>query len=153
MNHSARVEVPGISPASFKLAEKAEDSFDLFHSSRKIGTARREERGQYSARFEGAGTKWKATAKSPGELLDLIGTFLLAQQARGSEQKARGPTPEITESDIPVVERKLGKKWAELLEKQRVARLDELIAGCRKRIEPLGERAARNTKQGAAKRT
>jgi hypothetical protein len=105
-----------------------------------------------SARFRAAGAEWTATAGSPAELLQLVGTFVLAQDARAGERRPRKRVPEVEARDIPAAERKLGRKWEELLEKQQAKKLDELIAECRKRIELLGRKPARNTKGAPAKR-
>jgi putative SOS response-associated peptidase YedK len=44
---SERIGVPGVRPATFKLVEKAVQSYDLFRSGKKIGTARAEEAGGF----------------------------------------------------------------------------------------------------------
>jgi len=138
--HSARVEVPSVRPATFKLKETAEDSFDFYHSSRKIGTARLEGRGSWSARFEGAGREWKAKEKSPDELLELVGRFLLAQKARESETAPVQRSAPDTKIKSTPAERKLSQRWAELSLESHLEKLDQIIAECRKRIAPASKK-------------
>jgi hypothetical protein len=78
------VDVPGARPAAFKLVERAEDSFYLYRSSRKIGTARVEESGDWTARIETDDLRRTATAKSGPELLQLVGAYLLTLDARAA---------------------------------------------------------------------
>jgi hypothetical protein len=138
--HSAKIEVSGVRPATFKLKETAEDSFDLYHSSRKIGTARVEGRGAWSARFKGADREWKAKEKSPDELLALVGRFLLAQKARESETPPVQRSAPDTKIKSTPAERKLSQRWAELSLKSHLKKLDQIIAECRKRIAPSGKK-------------
>jgi hypothetical protein len=134
---AARIEVPGAKPASFKLVERATESFDLFRSSRKIGTARVEERGKWTADFEASPKRWKATAGSAEALLRLIGTFLLAGEARAA---AARPVEEI-DPGLRIkgrmnAEQKLSREFASRAQRRRLAELDVLIAECRKNIRP-----------------
>jgi hypothetical protein len=129
---SHRVEVPGVRPAAFRLRWKAEDSYDLYRSSRTIGTARVEENGEWTARFDHGKKSWRATGGSADDLLQLVGTFVLAREAKESRP---------TESDLPMAkvsaaERRLSSKWQELQERRRVASLDALIKEARKRVIP-----------------
>src|SRR4051812_23382227 len=77
-----RIEMPGVRPATFKLVERAKESFYFYRSSKKLGTARVEENGDWSARIGEGKTGVIATAKSGPELLKLVGTFILAGEAR-----------------------------------------------------------------------
>ena len=138
--HSAQIEVTGVRPATFKLKETAEDSFDLYHSSRKIGAARVEGRGAWTARFKSAGREWKAKEKSPNELLDLVGRFVLAQKARESGTPPVQRSAPDTKIKSTPAERKLSQRWAELSLKSHLAKLDQIIADCRKRIAPASKK-------------
>jgi hypothetical protein len=86
-----RVEVPGARAAAFKLVAKAEGSFDLFRSGRKIGTARAEEAGGFSARFTAPDGEWTANAPTPSALLQLVGRYLLSLDARTAAAAAPAP--------------------------------------------------------------
>jgi hypothetical protein len=86
-----RIEVTGATPAAFKLVGKAEGSFDLFRSGRKIGTARAEEAGGFSARFTAPDGEWTANASTPSELLRRVGRYLLTLDARAAEVEAPAP--------------------------------------------------------------
>ena len=138
--HSARIEVTGVRPATFKLKESAQDSFDLYHSSRKIGTARVEGRGAWSARFRAADREWKTKEKSPDELLRLVGTFMLAQKARESETPPVQRSAPDTKIKATPTERKLSQRWAELSLKSHLEKLDQIIGECRKRIAPASKK-------------
>ena len=59
---SEKVEVPGIRPSTFKLVDRGPDSYFLYRSSRKLGTARVEEDGSWSARFDDAQGEQQAEA-------------------------------------------------------------------------------------------
>jgi len=134
---TARIEVPGAKPATFKLVERALDSFDLFRSSRKIGTARVEEREEWTANFEGPRKRWKASAKSAEGLLRLIGTFLLAGEARASAARpVEEIDPRLKIKGRMNAEQKLSREFADRAQKRRLAELDTLIAECRKNIRP-----------------
>ena len=129
-----RVEVPGVRPATFRLRWKAEGSFDLYRSSRKLGRARVEEDGDWTARFEATGKRWLATAASGEDLLGLVDIFLLAQEAKEVSPPPKDNPPD--NRSVTAAERKLSAKWQDLQEKRRIARLDELIREARKRIRP-----------------
>jgi hypothetical protein len=86
-----RIEVAGARPAAFKLVEKAEGSFDLFRSGRKIGTARAEEAGGFSARFTTPDREWTANAPTPSALLQRVGRYLLTLDARAAAMDAPAP--------------------------------------------------------------
>jgi hypothetical protein len=83
--------VPGARPAAFKLVAKAEGSFDLYRSGRRIGTARAEEPHGFSARFAAPDGEWALTAKSPAELLHQVGRYLLTLDARAAAKDAPAP--------------------------------------------------------------
>ena len=133
-----RVEVAGVRPASFKLLEQARDSFVLFRSARKIGTARIEEKGGWSARFEGAGGRWKAIAPSGEELLDLVGKFLLTSEARAAAAlPAEKTDPALRVKGRQGLAEKLSLKFVQISQKSRLAALDAELALLRRQIEPL----------------
>ncbi len=132
MTYSARIEVAGARPATFKLVEWAPDSFHLFRSSRKIGAAVKER--TWSARFRLAKKDWRATADSAEAILKLVGTFILAQEAR--EAAAR-----------PIEQGKAGKgrrdkderislEFLKRAQALRLANIDALIEDCRRGIAP-----------------
>jgi len=127
---SERIEVPGRRPALFKLIEWAPDSFHLFRSSRKIGTAA-EEGGAWNARFRFDDQDWKGKADSAAALIRLVGTFILASEARDAAaapaQKSKGRLS---------AEERISLKFLERAQKVRADRFDDLIAECRKRIAP-----------------
>ncbi len=134
MTYSALIEVAGARPATFKLVEWAPDSFHLFRSSRKIGAAVKE-RG-WSARFRSAKKDWKATADSAEALLKLIGTFILAAEARdaaarpieeGKAQKGKGRRGRDEAISLEFLKR---------AQELRLAGIDALIEDCRRRIAP-----------------
>jgi hypothetical protein len=126
-----RIEVAGAKPAAFKLVEKAADSYDLFRSGRRIGTARVEEDGSLSARFKAPDCEWSAHAKSPTDLLQLVGRYLLtidarsaaASTAEGSSTKLKGKR---------TAEEKLSIAFLEKAQAHRVATLDSELTAMRK---------------------
>jgi hypothetical protein len=129
------VDMPGVRPASFKLVGKAADSFDLFRSSRKIGTARREEDG-WSAQFDAPGGRWTASAGSAAELLRLVGGYLLAGEAREAAARPVEEThPELKVKRKKSAEEALSIRLIRLGEERRVAQLDALLKELRKRIK------------------
>src|ERR1044071_9172214 len=81
---SAQIEIPGVRPATFKLLERAKESYFLYRSSKKLGTARVEENGEWTARIGEGKAGFIATARSGPELLKLVGTYLLAGEARAA---------------------------------------------------------------------
>ena len=133
--HSERVTVAGVRPATFKLVEWAADSFHLFRSSRKLGTAAAEGR-VWSARFGFGGKDWRASADSPESLLKLAGTLMLASEAReaaarpieaGSTRKGKGGKSKDEAISLEFLKR------AQAL---RLTAIDAQIAECRKRVTP-----------------
>lgn len=132
---AARIEVPGVRPASFKFVERGQDSYELFRSSAKIGTARAEESGSWSARFAAGGKHLVARAGSTDALLKLVGTFLLASEAR---KAAARPVEEIDPGLKPkgraTAEHALSREFAMRAQKHRLAVLDALIKECRGHI-------------------
>ena len=132
---SERVEVPGVRPATFKLVEKGPELYDLYRSARKIGTARVEPNGEWTARFEAAG-RWTAAAKSGPELLRLIGTYLLAGEAR--EQTARPleeTHPELGAKGKRTADEKLSIEFIRRGQMRRASQLDELLGELGKQIK------------------
>ena len=132
---SAEVSVPGSAAhPKFRLVENGADSFNLYRGARKIGTARVEENQSVSARFEGLGKSWSAEADDAPDLLNLVGTFLLAHEVR--DEAPSGFDVEETGAGISAAERKLVGQWKALSGKRRNKDLDDLIAAARKRIKP-----------------
>jgi hypothetical protein len=132
-----RIEVAGVSPVTMKLVERALESYFLYRSSRKIGTARVEEKGKWSARFEDEDGEWAASAPSEVELLCLVGKFLLTKSARA---KAARPVEE-TNPDLAVkgkksAEERLSIAFAERAQKARIGDLDRAIAEFRTKVRP-----------------
>lgn len=130
------VDVPGVRPASFKLVGRGPDSYDLFRSSRKIGTARVEESGAWTARFEVPRRRWTASAASAEGLLRLVGTFLLAGEAREAAARPVEETdPALKAKRRMNAEQKLSRQFAERAQARRLEELDALIAECRKNMK------------------
>lgn len=124
-----KVEVPGVRPATFKLVERGPDSYFLYRSSRKLGTARVEEDGSWTARFEDAEGERRAEAESGKALLRVVGGWLLLHEAR--EQAAQ---PVEVPSDRPrkgklTADEKLALEFLRRSSAHRVEEIDKLIAG------------------------
>ena len=132
-----RVAVPGVPPAALKLVERSLESYFLYRSSRKIGTARVESKGKWTTRFEDDDGEWTASAASGPELLRLVGAFLLSKDAR---TKAARPVdeanPELAVKGKKTAEERLSIAFAERAQKARVGELDKAIAGLRTQIRP-----------------
>ena len=126
--------MPGVRPATLRLMWRAEDSYDLYRGSRKLGTARVEETGKWTARFDREGRAWLATAEDAPDLLRLTGAFILAHEAREAPAVEGSPP---AEKSVPAAERRLSENWKRLQEKRRLSRLDDLLRQARKRIVPL----------------
>jgi hypothetical protein len=119
-----------------KLVERALESYFLYRSSRKIGTARVEEKGEWSARFEDDG-EWTASAASAPELLRLVGRFLLTRDARDkASQPVHEANPDLAIKGKKSAEERLSIAFAERAQKARIVELDKLIAELRTRIKP-----------------
>jgi hypothetical protein len=103
---SEKVEMAGVRPATFKLVERGPDSYFLYRSSRKLGTARVEENGEWTARFDDPDGPIEATASSGPELLRMVGTWLLAHEAR---EEAAQPLEE-THPELRVKGRKTAEE-------------------------------------------
>jgi hypothetical protein len=132
---SERVAVPGVRPASFKLVEKATDSFDLFRSSRKIGAARVETDGAWTARFDGPDGGWQASAGSAAELLRLVGAYLLLGEARAAAARPlEEKRPELRAKGKKSAEQALSIKLLRLGEERRLAQLDAQMKELRRSI-------------------
>ena len=130
------VEVPGVRPASFKLVERAANSYDVFRSSKKIGTARVEEGGGWSAQFEAPRKTWVATAASSEALLRLLGTFLLAGEARAAAARpVEEIDPALKVKGKANAEQKLSRAFAARAQERRLAELDEVLTECRKSMK------------------
>lgn len=135
---SKRVELAGVRPITLKLVERGPESFFLYRSSRKLGTARVEPDGAWTARFEDADGLWEASAGSSDELLRLIGRFLLAKQARASATRSVGEAnPELVIKGKKTPEQALSIKFAERARVTRIKELDATIAELRQRISPF----------------
>jgi hypothetical protein len=125
---SERVEVPGARPATFKLVERAEDSFYLYRSSRKIGTARVEENGDWTARIEAGDLKRTAAAKSGRELLLLVGAYLLTREAReAAARPVEESDPALRVKGRKTPEERLSLEFAERAQASRIAALDQRL--------------------------
>lgn len=132
--YSRRVEVPGVRPAAFKLVEKGVESFDLFRSSGRLGTARVEERGQWAARFAFDGKDWKARADSAEALLQRIGTFILATEAHEAAAEPVEKTLKVKAKSRLTAEEKFSLEWARRAQDVRLEKLNALIAECARSI-------------------
>jgi len=125
---SERVEVPGARPAAFKLVERAADSFYLYRSSRKIGTARVEENGEWTARIEMDDLKCRGTAKSGRELLQLVGVYLLTREAReAAARPVEESDPALKIKGRKTPEERLSLEFAERAQASRLAALDQRL--------------------------
>lgn len=134
---SEQVQVPGIPPATLKLVERALESYFLYRSSRKIGTARVEEKGDWTARFEDDDGEWTATAASGSALLQLVGAFLLTKDVRASALRpVEEANPDLAVKGKKSAEERLSIAFAERAQKARVAELEKAIADLKTRIKP-----------------
>ena len=132
---SERIEVPGARPALFKLKEWAPDSFRLFRSSRKIGQAVAEG-GAWRAEFRFRDKDWTARAEAPDALLRLVGTFILAHEARDAAAAPVDRALAKKKKGRASADEKLSLELMKRAQDLRRARLDGLIEECRKRISP-----------------
>jgi hypothetical protein len=134
---TARVEVPGVPPASMKFVERALESYFLYRSSRKIGTARVEEKGEWTGRFEDDDGEWIASAQSGPELLRLVGRFLLTKDARDrASRPVEEANPDLAIKGKKNAEERLSIAFAERAQKARVAELDKALAEFKSQIKP-----------------
>ena len=132
---SERVELPGTRPTTFKLIERAAESFYLYRSSRKLGTARVEENGEWTARIGEGKAGLIATAKSGPELLKLVGTWLHAGEAReAAAQPVEETNPELRIKGKKSPEERLSIEFAKRAQAARIADLDALMAQLKKSI-------------------
>jgi hypothetical protein len=134
-SYSERVDVPGVRPAAFKLVEWAPESFHLFRSSRKIGGAAKEDRG-FSARFKYESKDWRASAGDAADLLKLVGTFILAQDARAAAAAGTGADDKKGVKRRITKDEQISLDFLKRAQALRLADLDHLIATCRKRVTP-----------------
>ncbi len=133
-----RIEIPGVRPATFKLVERAKESFFLYRSSRKLGTARVEENGEWTARIGEGKAGFIAAAKSGPQLLKLVGAYLLAHEAREAAQRpVEESNPEFRIKGKKSPEERLSIEFAKRAQAARVADLDESIARLKKSVKPL----------------
>jgi hypothetical protein len=133
-----RVEVPGVPPASLKLVERAFESYFLYRSSRKIGTARVEPKDEWTARFEDDDGEWTASAASGPDLLRLVGTFLLTKDARArASRPVVEANPDLAFKGNKSAEERLSIAFAERAQKARIAELEKAVARLRAQIKPV----------------
>ena len=125
---SERVEVAGIRPATFKLVEKAEGSYDLFRSGRKIGTARAEESGDVSGRFTAPDGEWSVTVQTARELLQFVGRYLLTIDVRLAVATKERQTSKAKQT----AEERLSVAFLKKAKANRIAALDQELAAMRK---------------------
>jgi hypothetical protein len=131
-----RVKVPGVPPATMKLIERALESYFLYRSSRKIGTARVEEKDNWTARFEDDDGEWSASAASGPELLRLVGKFLLTKDARAKASRPVGEAnPDLAIKGKKSAEERLSIAFAERAQKARIADLDKALTELRTKIK------------------
>jgi hypothetical protein len=124
-----------VRPAVFKLLPRAEDSFFLYRSSRKIGTARVEENGEWTARLEDEKPRRTATAKSGPELLKLVGEYLLTREARDAVARpVEEADPSLRIKGKKTAEERLSIKFAERAQAARLAEYDARLAELGKSI-------------------
>ena len=122
-----RVDVLGVRPATFKLVEKAEGSYDLFRSGRKIGTARAEESGDVSGRFTAPDGEWSVTVQTARELLQVVGRYLLTIDVRS----AVAAKERQTSKGKPTAEERLSMAFLKKAQANRIAALDQDLAAMR----------------------
>lgn len=138
---SERVEMPGVRPATFKLVGRAEDSFLLYRSSRKLGTARVEKDGSWSAQVGEGKSGFVARAFSGRELLNLVGAYLLAGEAReAAARPVEEANPDLRIKGKKSPEERLSIEFARRAQAARIADLDELLAQLGKSIRPARKR-------------
>jgi hypothetical protein len=131
-----KLEFPGLRPSTFKLVERAKDSFWLYRSSRKLGTARVEENGEWTARVGEGKTRFEATAKSGPELLRLAGGYLLAGEAREAVGRpVEEANPELRIKGKKSPEESLSIEFAKRAQAARIAELDQLLAELKRSIK------------------
>ncbi len=131
---SERVEVAGARAATFRLVERGEGSFDLFRSGKKIGTARVEKSGDYSAWFAGPDGKLEARALETSELLLLVGRYLLTLDAR-----AAASAEETSHKVGKTAEEKLSLSFLKKAKLRHLAALDERLSAMRRSIASIGK--------------
>jgi hypothetical protein len=127
---SERIEVAGVRPATFKLVEKAEQSYDLFRSGKKIGTARAEESGEISARFAAREGELQTTAPTLSELIRLTGRYLLTVDAREAAAAAEAAPQQVGKS----AEERLSISFLKKTKSHRLATLDAELTAMRKNL-------------------
>jgi hypothetical protein len=132
------VSGPGRKRATFRLVERATGSFTLYRSSRRLGTARVEDGGIWSARFDGAGGHWAASAGDGPALLGLVGAFLLTAEAldeAGQPMEERASSPRGPKGR-PTAEERLSLEFARRAEANRARSLQAALKELRKRVKP-----------------
>ena len=120
-----------------KLVGRALESYFVYRSSRKIGTARVEPSGGWSARFEDKDGEWTATADSGPELLRLVGRFLLTKDARAKAARpVEEANPDLAVKGKKSAEERLSIAFAERAQKARLGELDNALMDIKARIKP-----------------
>jgi len=130
-----RVDVPGARAATLKLVEIGPDSYTLFRSARRIGTARVEEDASWSARFAAPDGEWTAPADSAEALLTVVGRYLLTGEARDAAARPlEETTPELKAKGRKTPEQLLSLKLLRQAQARRLATLDAALAGMRRAL-------------------
>ena len=126
-----RVEVVGVRLATFKLVEKAEGSYDLFRSGKKIGTARVEESGDVSGRFTGPDGEWSVTLHTARELLQFVGSYLLTIDVRSAVAAKERQSSKAKQT----AEERLSVAFLKKAQANGISALDQDLAAMRKGME------------------
>ena len=133
-----KIEIPGVRPAIFKLVERAKESYFLYRSSKKLGTARVEENGAWTARVGEGRSGFLATAKSGRELLKLVGTILLAEDAREVAMRpVEESNPDFRIKGKKSPEERLSIEFAKRAQAARIADLDAQLTELKRSTKPL----------------
>jgi len=131
---SEKVAVPGVRAATFKLLERGPDSYFLYRSSSKLGAARVEEDGTWTAFFGDAKSERQAKADSAKGLLRVVGSWLLLHEARElAAQPVAAPADRPRKGRLTADE-KLSLEFLRRAGARRVEEIDELIAGLAKQV-------------------
>jgi len=133
-----KIEIPGVRAAIFKLVERAKESYFLYRSSKKLGTARVEENGAWTARVGEGRSGFLATAKSGRELLKLVGTILLAEDAREVAMRpVEESNPDFRIKGKKSPEERLSIEFAKRAQAARIADLDAQLTELKRSTKPL----------------
>lgn len=132
---SEKVEVPGVRPATFKLVERGPGSYALYRSSRKLGTARVEEDGNWTARFGDGKSERQAEAESGKALLRVVGGWLLLHEARERAAQPVEVPPDRPRKGKLTADEKLALEFLRRSGAHRVEEIDALIAGLAAKVK------------------